>query len=118
MLEITPIQATEERLIAAKATGAQYLEDTLAYVAFLNGKVIALCQFRVSSDNAEIVTLNTSEPTSDQSVTSLLLRSVLSFIELCGKDRASVLPQNISFALANEIGFESDNSGSLTIKLR
>ena len=58
MLEITPIHATEERLIAAKATGAQYLEDTLAYVAFLNGKVIALCQFRVSSDNAEITAHN------------------------------------------------------------
>lgn len=116
MLEILPIRTDEEQKVICNALGTSYTEKTYAYAAMLDEKPIALCRFVLTDDLGEIVALD-SLPTADYRTLFLLVRSTLSFIELCGKDRAFFLPEKYDDKLIEEIGFAKAPDGTLKIDL-
>ena len=118
MLEITPLQTREERSSAAVAVGARFIEDSLAYVALSDGKAIALCQFKITGEGGEIHSLDSITESDSCSLLSVLCRSVLSFIELCGEERAYYLDTDTDERLIASIGFQKDDCGKLSLKLR
>lgn len=117
MLEIFPIQTKEEQISACNAVGAHFLEDTRAYVAALNDKVIAICQFRLTDEGGEIHALD-SLSSADIRTLVILARGALSFIGFCGHDRALFLADAANRELISAIGFTETEDGKFTLNLK
>lgn len=116
MLEVFPIQAKEEQKSICDAIGAKYLENTRAYIAVLDEKPIAICQFALTDEGGEIHSVD-ALPSADFRTLFVLARATLSFIELCGKDHAFFLPEEYDEKLIEEIGFVKDSDNKLKIDL-
>lgn len=115
MLEVYPIQTKEEQIRICNSIGAHFIEDTRAYVAALDEKEIAICQFRLTDESGEILSLDPL-PSADQRTLFVLTRATLSFIELCGCKRGSFLPEPQSDGMISAIGFTRGEDGKLSIE--
>lgn len=117
MLEIFPVQSKEEQISICNSLGASFLEDTRAYVATLDEKPIAICQFRLTDEGGEIHSLD-ALPCADFRTLFILSRATLSFIENCGGERGFFLADTQNDDLISAIGFKEDEDGRLSINLR
>ncbi len=117
MVEIFPLQTKEEKLSACEALGAEYIDGAFVYATFDGGNVMAVCQFTLRDDSGEILSLS-AKCENEYDTLLLLLRSTLSFIELCGRSRATIASANTDADLIKEVGFSSSENGTSNIELR
>ena len=85
MLEIVPVSNKEFRRHICSDLKTDFIPDSLAYCAKSDGNVLALCQFKISGDSADILSFGAAE--NDMHVhghtARILILAVLNYLDAC-----------------------------------
>ena len=123
MLQVLPIQEKAEQEALCARCGIDYKVDAMAYHALVDGRLTAVCQFRMDADGGHILDLSTVkdvELTDRDRIESLFVmgRAALNFIDLCGVHVAYFEDTNFEGeGMIKSIGFEKDAEGRWFVDL-
>lgn len=114
MLEIMPVGSKEIRRHICSDLKTDYVPDSAAYCAKSGKRVLALCQFTINGESADILSLSVArdEEFPPEHTARILILSVLSFLDACGvrmvryqNDSACTVPHSLC-------GFRRDENGT------
>jgi len=116
MLSVLPIQEKDEQKALAELCGAEYNVSLLAYKIIDGEKPVGFCQFKMSPEGGNIVTLN-GLPGEDRFEYMFMLgRGTLSFMEICGAKYAYLDDTSVDPVIAKAIGF-SEVGGRMRMEI-
>lgn len=128
MLKVLPIQSKDEQAALCLRCNINFDPDLLAYAASVDGEMVGICQFKVTSEGGIIYDIakltDRPEPedkrmrdASDFEALFVMGRGALNFIDLCGVHRAFYVGQTDDEALIRAIGFKAGADGRYEINL-
>ena len=117
MLEVLPIQDKMLQESTCLHCGIDYDPDLMAYAAYVDGKLVGMCQFTMNADGGKIVDLANVKDSNDSQALFVMGRATLNFIDLCGVHTAKCENKNIDEALLRTIGFSKNSDGIYEIDL-
>lgn len=117
MIEILPLQDKILQESACLRCGMKYSPDLMAYAAYSDGNIYAICQFSINENGATITDLSNSANVKDDWILFLLARAVLNFIDTCKVRFPKCRSKNIDEALIRRIGFSKNSDGIYEIDL-
>ena len=88
MLYINPVQKKDDQKEYCKACGVNFDEDAMCYAAWVDEKLVGVCQFHLSDGKGHITDLRPAEGTDDKDALFIMGRQTMNFINLCGADTA------------------------------
>ena len=120
MLIINPVQekAAQERFCAD--CGVEFEPDALCYAAFVDEKLVGICQFRPMAGGAHIIDLCRAVGTDDLDALFIMGRQTMNIIDLhgvheCFFDERAVGETSVDFA--KKLGF-IEKDGKLWVDLK
>ena len=84
MLIVRPVQSKADQEKYCADCGAVYDADCLAYAAWVDERLVGICQFRLAGDGGHIVTLRRALGTDDVDALFIMARQTMNFIDLSG----------------------------------
>lgn len=118
MLEIKPIQNKNEQEIICKLCGIEFDIDTLAYGAYISGKLIGAAQFRIRGSSGYLYDIKNTLDCDDKDALFIMGRAVLNYIDLHGVHEAYFEnPSYQDMELIKKIGFRPCEDGKLYMNL-
>lgn len=108
MLQIKPIEEKSEQERICALCGVEYNPDLLAYAAYSDGELSAICQFTMRGSVGYIYSLSPISGSYDADALYVAGRSALNFIDLCGVHFAVYYGSDE--ALATRIGFSKNET--------
>jgi hypothetical protein len=118
MLKVLPIQTKEEQEAACLYCSATFLPEMLAYAAYVDEKLIGVCQFKLTGEGGEIHSLDAIEGNDSFQPLFVMGRATLSFIEICGGERGFFCAPVRDELLIGAIGFRKDEDGRYSVNLK
>lgn len=115
MLIVEPVQNKDDQQKFCADCGTQFEPDALCYAAFVDEKLVGICQFRLMAGGAHIIDLCRAAGTDDLDALFIMGRQTMNFIDLhgvhsCFFDPSAVAETSRDFAL--KLGF-SEKDGAL-----
>ena len=117
MLEVLPIQDKTLQESVSLRCGVNYDPDLMAYAAYVDGKLVGICQFTMKEDGGRIVDLANVTDVTDTQALFVMGRAALNFIDLCGVHSAKCESDNIDETLLRAVGFSKNPDGIYEIDL-
>jgi len=115
MFEIYSVQTKKEQEEICGLCGVGFKIDCLAYAARENDKLLGVVQFRILGEYAVIYDLaGTGKPAAPE-VLTVLGKSALNFVDLCGVKNAVIEPEHDN--LPQLLGFVQDKDGVWRVNL-
>lgn len=122
MLKVLPIQTKAEQETLCQKCNIEFKPDLLAYAATVDGDLVGICQFKLTSEGGVLYDLakvtGHVEPVagSDFEAMFVMGRGTLNFIDLCGVHSATFVGE-ADESLLRAIGFRQDDGGVWSIDL-
>ena len=122
MLKVLPVQAKAEQEALCEKCNIEFKPDALAYAASVDGDLVGICQFKLTSEGGVLYDLakvqGHVEPAagSDFEAMFVMGRGTLNFIDLCGVHTATFVG-SADDGLLRAIGFSRSEDGAWSINL-
>ena len=112
MLIVEPVQNKQDQEKFCADCGVGFEPDALCYAAFVDGKLVGICQFRLMAGGAHIIDLCRAIGTDDLDALFIMGRQTMNFIDLhgvheCFFDESAV--GELSRDFAEKLGFTAKN---------
>lgn len=85
MLIVEPVQEKDEQERLCKKCGVDYIEEAMAYSAWVDGELVGICQFGYKTDGGHIYCLRAAVGTDDANALFIMGRQTMNFIDLTGQ---------------------------------
>ena len=118
MVEIIPVEDKLKQQAYCLQFGVDFDLALMAYVAFKDEEVVAICQFMISDGVCKIFDLNFLDNIRQTPIPFLLLRATAHFADGCGAHQLELLTNNAVDEIAKSAGFARKRQGVYEADLR
>lgn len=118
MLIVKPIQNKNTQKEYCEKCGANYLPDSLAYYAEVDGTLVGVCQFSLHGGVGTIQCITERPDSNDWEAMFIMGRAAMSYIEVCGIYDCFCSDDAADEASIHRLGFKRNEDGKLYVCLK